>query len=234
MNRISELLEEIDFYCVCLVNRQERIESVNEIRRVIPNLQIIEALDGKFMTKDDIEKYTKEGFLIKDRNGTYTDKYITGRPLNVGNVGSFISHRKAIEKISQQSKRFGIVIEDDVVLENNFLENICNIVEHVKNVEFDLINLYVFESQRPMFPKNEVCLRKVPVGLWGLQLYLVEKNKAQKVLNALWPMLGATDEQITRVGLNSYVLTGQELIKGEVIKSYTNTTKTLNDLIKNK
>jgi GR25 family glycosyltransferase involved in LPS biosynthesis len=223
------ILDDVVFYCVCLVNRPERIESLKKIQNVIPNIVVIEALDGKYLTKDDIQKYTDDGFL-KPINGRYVDNYIRGRALTVGNVGSFITHRKAIEAISKQDKKYGIVIEDDVVLEDGFLENLENIIEHSKNLDFDLLHLYIFESQRRMFPQDKQCLVKTPVGLWGLQLYMIKNTNANNVLKALWPMLGATDEQITRMGLKGYTLVGLHLIQGEVIKSYTNTTKTVNDL----
>jgi GR25 family glycosyltransferase involved in LPS biosynthesis len=228
------ILDDVQFYCVCLVNRPERIESLNKIKEVIPDIEVIEALDGKFLTKEDIMRYKEEGFLLPKPNGKYTDDYIKGRPLNVGNVGSFITHRNAMKAISKQKKKFGVVIEDDVVLLDGFLENLENIIEHVKDVEFDLIHLYVFESQRNIFPKDKQNLVKTPIGLWGLQLYMMKNTHADKVYKSLFPMLGATDEQITRMGLNGYVLTGLELIKGEVIKSYTTTTKTINALVAEK
>jgi GR25 family glycosyltransferase involved in LPS biosynthesis len=227
-------MDDVEFYCVCLMNRPDRIISMNKIREVIPNIKIIEALDGKFLTKQDIEKYKEEGFLIPNGLGKYTDSYIRGRPLNVGNVGSFITHRNAIKAISEQKKKFGVVLEDDIVLEEGFLENLENIIEHAKDVEFDIVHLYIFESQRSIFPKNKICLMKTPVGLWGLQCYLIKNTHANKVYKSLFPMLGATDEQITRMGLTDYTLVGIDLIKGEVVKSYTNTTKTINELSKEK
>ena len=224
------ILDQVQFYCVCLINRQERIDSLNKIKEIIPDIQVIEAIDGKNFTRDDIERYTKEGFLTPNSIGKYVDIYVHSRALNVGNLGSFLSHRKTIETIAKQTKPFGVVLEDDIVLEEGFLENLSNVIEQASVYEFDLLNLYVFESQRNLFP-TEPNLVKAPVGLWGLQCYMIRNTHANKVLKALWPMLGATDEQITRVGLNSYVLTGIELIKGEVIKSYTNTTRTINDLV---
>lgn len=224
------ILDDVVFYCVCLVNRPDRIENLKQIQKVIPNIVVIEALDGKYITKADILKYTEEGFLIP-QNGKYVDSYITGRPLNVGNIGAFVTHKTAIEAISKQDKKYGIIIEDDIVLQDRFLENLEDIIEHSKNLDFDLLHLYIFESQRQIFPQNEKCFVKTPVGLWGLQLYMIKKTNAVNVLKALWPMLGAVDEQITRMGLKGYTMSGVQLIEGEVIKSYTNTTKKVDDLL---
>jgi GR25 family glycosyltransferase involved in LPS biosynthesis len=227
---MSNILDDVIFYCVCLVNRPERIESLNKIKKVIPNIVVIEAVDGKYFTKDDIIKMTQDGFLVPNEQGRYLDSYVRGRPLSVGNIGAFVSHRKALEAISKQDKKYGIIIEDDVVILEDFLENVENILNQSKNLDLDWLNLYVFESQRSAVPSQQ-CLFKIPTGLWGMQLYVVPKEKAQNVLNGLWPMKGAVDEQITRVGLKGYVLCGLNLIEGEVIKSYTNTTKKINDLL---
>jgi GR25 family glycosyltransferase involved in LPS biosynthesis len=225
-------MEEVQFYTVCLTNRPDRVEKVKLLQNVIPDLIVVDAVDGNFYTANDINKMTAEGFLIKDAAKGYVDQYIKGRPLTVGNVGSFVSHRKAIECVSKQEKKFGIVLEDDIRLYDDFLENIEGIIENVKDMDFDLIHMYIFENQRHMFPKvSSPQLITTPEGLWGLQCYLMTNTSAKKVWERLFPMKGATDEQITRIGLNGYTLLGLDLLEGEVIKSYTNTTKKLNDLI---
>ena len=225
-------MEEVQFYVVCLMNRPDRVEKVKIMQTMIPNLVIVPAVDGSLMNKEDFQKLVDEGFLVADKKLGYIDNYIKGRPLTVGNVGSFLSHRKTIEMVSKQDKKYGIVLEDDIKLYDDFMDNIKGVVGAIKDLDFDLLHMFIFDSQRRVFPATDTPqLVKTPEGLWGLQCYLMTNVSAKKVWERLFPMKGATDEQITRIGLNGYTLNGLDLLEGEVIKSYTNTTGRLNDIL---
>lgn len=225
-------MDKVQFYVVCLTNRPDRVKNVELMKKMIPDLIIVNAIDGNSLTKEDIEDYTEEGLLIKNEQG-YMDQYIKDRPMSVGNVGSFLSHMKAIGMVANQEKKYGIVLEDDIKLHDDFFEKL-NIVltEQVNELDFDIVHLYIFPSQQKVFPKViKPHIHKTPIGLYGLQCYLMKKITASTVLHKLYPMLSATDIQITRVGLKSYTLNGMQLIDGELIKSYTTSTRNINDLM---
>lgn len=225
-------MDKVQFYVVCLTNRPDRVKNVEIMKQKIPDLIVVDAIDGSLLKKEDFEKMTEDGLLVKNSQG-YMDQYIKDRPMSVGNVGSFLSHTKAIELVSRQDKKYGIVLEDDIHLHEDFFEKL-NIVltQYVNELDFDIVHLYVFPSQQRVFPKvDKPQIHKTPVGLYGLQCYLMKKITAGKVLHKLYPINSATDIQITRVGLKSYTLNGMTLIDGELIKSYTTSTVNLNDIL---
>ena len=255
----EELHRHVAFFAILLPGRPDRAEKVEAMRRLIPSLTVLEAVDGARLEPEELRRMVASGFLVPGADGSLVDAYVTAerRRLSRGNLGAFLSHRQAMARVAALADaqpgggpRYGVVLEDDVVLRPGFLEavalltSVCDGLREQGGVVPDVVNMYVFEQQRQFFPQfaaaaaaeaaGEVpsaALVPTPEGLWGLQAYFMPPAGASKALGALWPMRGAVDEQVTRVGLNSLTLVGATVLDGEVIKSYTNTTAPLDDAL---
>jgi Glycosyltransferase involved in LPS biosynthesis len=72
----------------------------------------IEGVDISQLTQSEIDKY----YSFKKNRKTYP------KPLSVGEIGCHISHIKCWEEIVKQNLDFGIVLEDDIVLDDKFAD----------------------------------------------------------------------------------------------------------------
>lgn len=217
---------DVQFYAICLKDRQDRFEKVNAIKSCIPSLNIVEAFDAAKFSPTFIQRLKDNNFFMK-RGGSYVD--IFGRPYQMGAVGCFLSHRKVLEHVLEQddSKPYAIVFEDDVTLLPNFHMNIDKVVKlinaYVTDVreDFDIVNLYVNTHQQHMFAhETSPRIIKAFPGLCGTLCYLVKKATVQNVLNILQQYENPIDEQLSRGGLRYIHLVGKEVIASEVIPSY--------------
>lgn len=251
----EELAKHVAFFVVLLRDRPDRVAKVDVMRQMVPSLQVIDAIDGGKLTIEELGRLVESGMLKPGPDGKHVDEYVDGRVMTVGNLGAYLSHRLAMQRVAALGRdvggpRYGVVLEDDVVLRPGFLEAVALMVHAFDSMGLegavvpDIVNMYVFESQRRFFKQfadqervsgqgqvPSAALVPTPVGLWGLQCYMLPPPGAAKALQLMWPMRGAVDEQITRVGLNSLTLVGVTVVDGEVVKSYTNTTRTIDEAL---
>ena len=209
----------VSSYCICMVKNPRRVENVRKMREILPDLQVIEAIDGKALEKTDIDAFVEEGFLVPNAKYEFKDKYVfnVDRDISIGELGIFLSHRKALERVRDQEAQYGVIFEDDVILHPDFERKMGEAIRCMESnaIEFDVLLMYVFENQKFIFEhlNNVPHIVPTPKGLWGLQAYVVPKNRASAVLEKLWPMEGAADEQITRVGLKHYTCVNMDMVK---------------------
>ena len=91
----------------------------------------IEAVDGKNLDDGEIERVAPESVVSK----TYH------RALSRGEVACSMSHRKAWQKIVDDDLDFGIVLEDDLELLDNF-GDVIGLVETLPDEGWDFIKLF--------------------------------------------------------------------------------------------
>jgi GR25 family glycosyltransferase involved in LPS biosynthesis len=198
-------IDNIDFYAICLVNEANRLGNCKKIKEIIPNLQIIEAIDGRKFTKTNLTYLQTKGILHKD-NTKLIDNYNTsgrGNKISLGQLGAYLSHKRTLEMIATSSKPGGVVFEDDVTPVPDFLMKLQKVLPVLPN-PIDILHLHVFPSQINNFKGHDIY--NTPKGLWGLQCYYITRNGAKTALERLTPMMSAIDEMITRIGLYSYVI----------------------------
>ena len=210
-------------YCVILLRgRPERETMVERLRARLPNLTVIDAVDGSCMGEKELRELQEVGFLPS--SPPYEDAFIPGRKLTVNNVAAFLSHRRAIEAAAAAYKASAptdeqawVVFEDDVALRPSFHWVMDGVLRAVRSRRIDLVHLYVMPGNRACFRRARnpmYTLAPTPRGLWGMQAYMITCREAAETLSAgLWPMRGAVDEQFTRVpDLQSYTLNGPPIL----------------------
>lgn len=83
--------------------------------------EIVNAVDGKLLSKEDIEtSYSEKSFLQPN--------YPFG--MNAGEIGCFQSHRLAWQRIVDQDLTAGLVLEDDVQIAPDVFEATLKAAEH--------------------------------------------------------------------------------------------------------
>lgn len=256
--RVSGMSVQVSFFVICLKNDPMRMARVRSMAEILPNLTIIDAVDGAALTCAEIHAMAESGRIQPDpRTGRHTDLYIDKpRDMTVGNLGSFLSHRAAVSAVANMPPgSYGVVLEDDVVCFQNFVPTVHAIAQALSDAaregvdfQIDFLNMFVWEQQRDwMNTHTQMYLTKEhskmddgprfvasPEGMWGMQCYMMPADRASKVVEGLSQVKGATDEQITRIGLNSVALLSPIILSEDpAIPSHTaRIVRTLDDMLK--
>jgi glycosyl transferase family 25 len=149
------------------------------------NPQFVKGIDGRSELKSDPKLYKH-----------VTPMYSRFGPLSA--IGCALSHMKAWRMFLQSDSEYALVLEDDVVMDVDFVEKLRNVVDHVPS-DFDIFYLGCFGSaSKSIFftlnmgwlgLKNDPVhvndkVRVPPVAL-ALHAYIVSKKGAQTLLDNL-------------------------------------------------
>jgi GR25 family glycosyltransferase involved in LPS biosynthesis len=190
-------------YIINLKRREDRkilmIEKLTEEK--IDNYEIIEAYDGK-----DIKVF--ENFnLIKNHT----------KIINSGHFGCLLSHIKAIKKAKRNNYNNIMILEDDIIFNNNFLEEI----KKIKLPNYDILYLGGLISEKKVFFNGWAKVSKV-MGAYG---YIINKNIYDKLLDKLQNLMYCVDVMYYKLTdeFNIYIL--NDLIKTNLDSSDTSKKK---------
>ena len=100
----------LKIYFINLKKNRDRWEN-NKSK--LPNFHLFDALDG---SKLDIDKLRKKGILKVKKE--WLEK------LGKGGIGCAMSHISVMHKIKKQNEQYGLIFEDDVIIPDNFIEQI--------------------------------------------------------------------------------------------------------------
>lgn len=130
----------------------------------------VSGIDGLSLTDEEISK-------VRRNSSNWT-------PLNAGEVGCFLGHRKCWETIAIGTRKHGCVLEDDAVLSDHFPEAI-EAVSHLPG-DWDILKLDT-TFKRVWMDSHSVAigtLRAVRLrsGHYGAGAYILSKRGAQKLL----------------------------------------------------
>ncbi len=108
------------------VARQTQVEYIKQ-NSLYP-VEIIDAIDGDKLSQEEINQYYPPKSTLKP-------KYPFG--LNSGEIGCFLSHRKAWKAIVDQNLKAGFIIEDDIDFDRDVLQKILELsAEHIENLGY--------------------------------------------------------------------------------------------------
>jgi GR25 family glycosyltransferase involved in LPS biosynthesis len=235
------------YYAVVLKSRPERVEHVEAVKKEmdgIAEVREVPAIEGSTeLDATTLRGLVDRGFLVPP----FEDAFVEGRPISVNSVASFLSHRRALERFladcstaddnREGEDRVGIFFEDDVVVPDGILLHAA--VERIAqrcltmDPRPDVVQLYVMPQQRGYVRPHTSfsSTRRVrdgegmeshqiapsPPGTWGMQCYMARPEGARKMLDGLFPMLGATDEQFSRIDMNLYCIIGPPLVQEDLL-----------------
>jgi GR25 family glycosyltransferase involved in LPS biosynthesis len=179
-----------------LTERRSVIErQFNEISK---NLIFIEDFDAEVITNDIInEWYQPSEIEWEERNnklwrrkGLPTPAF---RRINMAEISCTIKHIKAMELIAQNGD--GFIIEDDVLLKENFVENFNKAIDELPE-DWDVImigagcNMHVPSTPDKLFYKVSDPATRC------LDSYLVSQSAAQKLIKTIKPFQTISDWEL--------------------------------------
>ena len=126
----------------------------------ITNYEFIEAIDGKTdEIQQQYEQYKKSG-----------SKFVS-----VGHFACLLSHIKALETAKQQGNLYNLILEDDVIFRNNFLE----IINEINVPIFDVLYFGGLTKENKLYV-NGWAETKNAMGLYA---YMVNFKNIDKIID---------------------------------------------------
>ena len=215
----NDQFTDIRFYGICMKDNIERVCKINDIKHVLPGLEIVDAIDARKFTNEYIESLKNADFFAK-KNDKYIDYF--NRPYQIGALGCFLSHKKVMNMVKDQNEKYAVVFEDDVRLLPEFHEKMYKILEMLKEYEskygaIHICNLYVHPKQRNKLTPQILL---APPGFIGTQCFIIRKSTVQRVLDSLQQYGNPIDEQLSRdLNLHYVYIPNMDLIISDEIPS---------------
>jgi len=167
-------------------------------------IERIPAVDGRNLEEKTIKQYfTKQA--IEQSRSKY-DQFIPGYYMTRGGMGCALSHRKIFLKVMQENHDCVLVIEDDIIFANDFL-NAWNHYTKSVPANFDLVYVGYHESELTNFTNINSEFSKpsgVVFGTFGMVIH----KKVVPTLLELFPVYGQIDSMISTTfpKINVYTL----------------------------
>ena len=175
-------------YNIFVINLDRSKERLERIRTELNNIKLpferISAIDGKTLNNKKIATY-----YAKDLNRKY---YYA--PLKAGQIGCYISHIKACHKILEEGLDYGIIIEDDIAINNGF-EFIPAALESI-NIKWNYIKLIAPFKKKKITERIPLKANRLPLEC-KIRFELIRWNKVPT---------GTQAYAITRKGAEEFIL----------------------------
>jgi GR25 family glycosyltransferase involved in LPS biosynthesis len=137
------------FIVIHVATNQHRKPYVETMKRIIPELEVFDAVNGNTFTREEIEMFRRDG-VLRSTDDFYRDcKYVLNRKITLGELGCYLSHVEVISSISAQSDEDGaVVLEDDVLLHPEFKQRILHYLHSgPKDIEFAKFSVFPNQSK---------------------------------------------------------------------------------------
>ena len=200
-----------DNICTYVINlerckRKKKFISERLTEIGIHNFHLLKAVDATLFTDDYINNL-EESKILK----IYKD-WIIKSPEHRGHFGCSLSHYNVLNKfINNHNEKYLLVFEDDCFIIDNFLEELLKILNEHINLDYDLLlggyncdSDYYNDPEHCKLNKNYVelksdlkyKLRKIHYFI-GTHCYIINRNKATKILKDLLPHRWCIDHQLS-------------------------------------
>lgn len=174
-----------------MMNDKDRVRNINtQINQQQINGTIVPAQDGKTL---DITKWIEKGVFCNQ--SVYS--------LSEGQIGCALSHILLWEKFLNSNKPYLIVMEDDVVLVNNFNYKLNRFIKYLPN-DYDIAYIFIHDYYIHLSNKN---YRKKRYH---------EYKKASNInpyVKKVFPMIGCVAYMLSRKGAKKLLDYCTKLIK---------------------
>ena len=105
--------------------------------------------------------------------------------LSRGEIGCFLSHRECWKTLIQSNEKWGLVLEDDIILSNNF-KKVFDIVKHIPE-NIHIVQLHycdtpvtISKTKIPLLDNH--LIRRIYPAPMGTHAYLISREAAQEAL----------------------------------------------------
>ena len=187
-------------YVINLDKRPERWESVHK-QLEYQNLQHIRfsAVDGTTITDIDKKKYVSDEGLKEKQFGL---------SLSNGGIGLGITFYKLL-LLSIETHKDIIIMEDDITLHDNFKNNFMNIIQHLKDIDYDIVYIgyhKITDKSQIQIINKYISKSKPGTQLNGTFGLFIPYNKCKKILDEMYPLRWQIDTELYMTNLNRYIV----------------------------
>jgi GR25 family glycosyltransferase involved in LPS biosynthesis len=157
---------------------------------------------------------------------------------NLAQISNLYKHRKAYEMINNSMAKHNFIIEDDIILLDEYINNFSECLELIKRIEYDI--LFTCISNNTSTGKINIELTTTLYKILIMKSsYFINKDTAKKLYDYLdiirFPIRISISKYIydNKNTIKSYILNKHTLFEGSKLGIYSSTTKTSNFLIQN-
>ena len=176
--------------------------------------RVIEAVDGRSLTEEDLKCYSKELALRS-----------LGRELNPGEIGAGLSHAQMWELLVNEHHQEVLILEDDVRIGRSLFA----ILEHKQKLPegYEHINFSTDAAQLPFgdFITDIYRASRYKEEAWLASAYLLTAKGARKLLNLVYPLYMPIDDFVSLTDLISYGIYPKVVIPAEFASSIGRRTR---------
>jgi glycosyl transferase family 25 len=179
------------------VTRRESMEQ--RLREIGLEYEIVPAIDGKLRFSEIIREVDETAFV---RN--------VGRPLLAGEIGCYLSHLEAWQRLLDGPADVLLVLEDDVVFHEDFVSALEIALEHTN--EWDLPKLNKIRAKQPIRQRTlgPYALNAYVGPATGTGAYLIQRRAINKLLPVMKPITRPIDHELDRIHVHDIRLFGLE------------------------
>lgn len=205
---MQNYIDNLQCFCINLPSRTDRwSQFTNSVAPIFPKMTKVDAINGKEITQDDIQKIVTPRTLFnigktrKDHNNIYT----------YGAIGCYLSHVTIWQKMVDTDISECLIFEDDSIVNSAYFNSPEQIMSHVydirnesytvaKNNNKNLIG--VFYSHNATSNKKQISNNIVQLGSFYLMnAYLLTNYGAKILLKNAFPLELQVDSYISLVNL---------------------------------
>ena len=137
-------------------------------------IDVVEAHDGENIDEEYLENIDAKAWPY------WKDPWF-GRAITKGEIGCALSHNEAWKRIAERGEEFALVLEDDAVLDKDFLKQCEEIENQISDINWEFLYL----GRKAIFEKEERVRKNVVIpnySYWTIG-YAITKSGANKLLN---------------------------------------------------
>jgi len=166
-----------------------RQRAAEELAKTNIEWQFLDAVDGKLLTHP-IPEYLPEKV-----------KKLLGFELMPGEIGAFLSHKKAWQTCVDQNKPT-LIFEDDFILFSQFEKTIDYLLNDFQ--DWNLVRLQALEdsSYKVIHHGRDMVIAENEIDALGCTAYLVKPDAAQKLINGAHYIYEPIDHYIEHKGVH--------------------------------
>lgn len=185
-------------HCKSLVERRSYMETALKTNNI--SAEWIIDFDGKELTQEIIKSYYvhDNNLALQKVTGLWPVEQHNGRYLKNSEISLTIKHTEVIKKISNLSEEFALVLEDDCLFCDNFVDVFDKLLANTPN-DWDIIHVGDGFGMHPENYKrdcgNGVFLMKHPASRCT-EAILIKKEAAKKIHTNMLPFNLAADWEL--------------------------------------
>ena len=184
----------MEFYVITLNTDKKRVNHVNEMKTILPELKILDAIDGKSIRSNFLNFLKQKKALSNTIIKNYTK----------GTIGCYLSHMKMWTTIRHNKHLNTVIFEDDFTVNNKFKSKVNKVLSELPE-DYDICYFFYHpfsEKYYKNFNKFDIYNKqyiRLQVPTWGLVGYMVSLKGAEKLIELCKKMEGPVDNMVSRL-----------------------------------